>query len=149
VSGAWWPLLVGAGHSSARPGWPAWFLLFAFEFIEGNTITRLYFMRMRRLTRIALAQGRLTEELAAARDRLPGRSASIGLDAIRRRNDDCRGCGNGPEHHHPETLSLGRQNSWGSLTRRQHLGACKSPSLPKVALCHEDARCESVVLYER
>ena len=26
-------------------------LLFAFELIEGNTITRLYFMRLRRLTR--------------------------------------------------------------------------------------------------
>jgi hypothetical protein len=41
--------------------------LFAFEFVEGNTITRLYFMRLRRLTRIALAQGRVTEELAKAR----------------------------------------------------------------------------------
>lgn len=42
-------------------------LLFAFEFIEGNTITRLYFLRMRRLTRIALAEGRVTEELARVR----------------------------------------------------------------------------------
>ena len=37
--------------------------LFAFEFIEGNTITRLYFMRLRR----ALAEGRFTPELEAAR----------------------------------------------------------------------------------
>ena len=32
-------------------------LLFAFEFIEGNTITRLYFRRLRRLTRQAIAAG--------------------------------------------------------------------------------------------
>ena len=42
-------------------------LLFALEFIEGNTITRLYFMRMRRLTRAALAEGRLTPDLVKAR----------------------------------------------------------------------------------
>jgi hypothetical protein len=34
--------------------------LFAFEFIEGNTVTRLYFMRLRRLTKIALEQGSVT-----------------------------------------------------------------------------------------
>jgi hypothetical protein len=41
--------------------------LFAFEFIEGNTVTRLYFMRMRRLTRTALTVERITPELARAR----------------------------------------------------------------------------------
>ncbi len=41
--------------------------LFAFEFIEGNTITRLYFMRLRRLTRTALAKGDFTPELQEAR----------------------------------------------------------------------------------
>jgi uncharacterized membrane protein YecN with MAPEG domain len=41
--------------------------LFTFEFIEGNTITRLYFMRLRRLTQIALAKGAFTPELEAAR----------------------------------------------------------------------------------
>lgn len=41
--------------------------LFAFEFVEGNTITRLYFMRLRRLTREALNQGGMTAELAEAR----------------------------------------------------------------------------------
>ena len=41
--------------------------LFALEFIEGNTITRLYFMRLRRLTKAALAQGRVTPELERAR----------------------------------------------------------------------------------
>jgi hypothetical protein len=41
--------------------------LFTFEFVEGNTITRLYFMRLRRLTRAALAQGSATPELESAR----------------------------------------------------------------------------------
>jgi hypothetical protein len=42
-------------------------LLFLFEFVEGNTITRRYFTRLRRLTGNALAQGRVTPELARAR----------------------------------------------------------------------------------
>jgi uncharacterized membrane protein len=70
ASGTWLIVEYYGGWSWAFLGTP-WLagmvLLFAFEFIEGNTITRLYFMRMRRLTRIALAQGRLTEELARAR----------------------------------------------------------------------------------
>jgi hypothetical protein len=41
--------------------------LFAFEFVEGNTVTRLYFMRLRRLSREALALGAMTPALAAAR----------------------------------------------------------------------------------
>jgi len=41
--------------------------LFAFEFIEGNTVTRLYFLRLRRLARAALAQGRVSPELEKAR----------------------------------------------------------------------------------
>jgi hypothetical protein len=41
--------------------------LFAFEFIEGNTITRLYFMRLRRLTREAVERGKVTPELEDAR----------------------------------------------------------------------------------
>jgi hypothetical protein len=39
-------------------------ILFAFEFIEGNTVTRLYFVRLRRLTRQALEEGWVTPELA-------------------------------------------------------------------------------------
>jgi hypothetical protein len=42
-------------------------LLVAVEFVEGNTITRLYFTRLRRLTRQALADGSITPELARAR----------------------------------------------------------------------------------
>ena len=41
--------------------------LFVFEFIEGNTVTRLYFVRLRRLSREALALGTMTPALAAAR----------------------------------------------------------------------------------
>jgi hypothetical protein len=40
--------------------------LFAFEFIEGNTITRVYFMGLRRLTRSALDAGEVTPELQQA-----------------------------------------------------------------------------------
>jgi uncharacterized membrane protein len=41
--------------------------LFAFEFVEGNTVTRLYFMRLRRLTQEALSVGSFTPELEKAR----------------------------------------------------------------------------------
>jgi hypothetical protein len=42
-------------------------LLFALEFVEGNTITRLYFVTLRRLARVAVTEGRMTPELARAR----------------------------------------------------------------------------------
>lgn len=42
-------------------------ILFGFEFIEGNTVTRVYFMRLRRMTREALEKGEFTAELEAAR----------------------------------------------------------------------------------
>ena len=35
-------------------------ILFAFEFIEGNTVTRLYFMRLRRLTGEGTQAGHFT-----------------------------------------------------------------------------------------
>jgi uncharacterized membrane protein len=67
-SGIW--LIVSAYGGWAFLGMP-WLAgmvgLFAFEFIEGNTVTRLYFMRLRRLARGALAQGAMTPDLAAAR----------------------------------------------------------------------------------
>jgi hypothetical protein len=44
--------------------------LFAFEFIEGNTVTRLYFMRLRRLTKEASAKATATSELEQARREL-------------------------------------------------------------------------------
>ncbi len=43
-------------------------ILFAFEFLEGNTITRIYFVRLGRLTEEALRQGRFTEALVGARE---------------------------------------------------------------------------------
>jgi hypothetical protein len=47
-------------------------VLFAFEFIEGNTVTRLYFLRLRRISRAALAAGHMTAELQQARaERVP------------------------------------------------------------------------------
>ncbi len=41
--------------------------LFAFEFIEGNTVTRLYFLKLRRLTKDALEKGYVTPALERAR----------------------------------------------------------------------------------
>ncbi|MGH8659665.1 MAG: DUF2269 family protein [Gammaproteobacteria bacterium] len=41
--------------------------LFAFELVEGNTVTRLYFMRLRRLTQEARSTGTITPELEKAR----------------------------------------------------------------------------------
>lgn len=67
-SGTWFIVEVYGGWDFVRIPWLAGMVaLFAFEFIEGNTVTRLYFMRLRRLTRAALAQGRFTPELEAAR----------------------------------------------------------------------------------
>lgn len=42
-------------------------VLFAFEFVEGNTVTRRYFMRLRRMTRAALQAGAITPELEKVR----------------------------------------------------------------------------------
>ena len=71
-------LLLGSGTClivTAYGGWAflgmPWLsgmvVLFAFEFIEGNTITRLYFMRLRRLTMETVRLGQVTAELAEAR----------------------------------------------------------------------------------
>lgn len=68
ASGTWLIAEYHGGWDFLGTPWLAGMvLLFAFEFIEGNTITRLYFMRLRRLTRIAVAEGRVTAELARAR----------------------------------------------------------------------------------
>jgi hypothetical protein len=44
-------------------------LLFVIEFVEGNTVTRLYFMRLLRLTTDALVQGAATAELTRTREK--------------------------------------------------------------------------------
>ena len=68
ISGTWMIVLFYGGWNFLQVPWLAGMVgLFAFEFIEGNTITRLYFMRLRRLTRSALDAGYVTSELERAR----------------------------------------------------------------------------------
>lgn len=76
VPGALLLMASGGGLIAAFYGWGGvaetpWLagmlILFAFEFVEGNTVTRVYFMRLRRLTRDAMRQGGFTAELEAAR----------------------------------------------------------------------------------
>ena len=67
-SGTWLIVTVYGGWAFLGMPWLAGMVgLFAFEVIEGNTITRLYFLRLRRLTRAALAEGAGTPELEKAR----------------------------------------------------------------------------------
>jgi uncharacterized membrane protein len=71
ISGAWMIVRFHGGWSFLQIPWLAGMVgLFAFEFIEGNTVTRLYFMRLRRLTRAALDQDQVTPELQNARGEL-------------------------------------------------------------------------------
>ena len=68
VSGAWMTADVWGGWGFIQQPWLAGMIvLFVFEFVEGNTITRLYFMRLRRLTKEALVHGGVTPELTQAR----------------------------------------------------------------------------------
>jgi uncharacterized membrane protein len=68
ASGTWLIVSYYAGWEFLNVPWLAGMvLLFALEFIEGNTITRLYFVRLRRLARVAVTEGRVTPELARAR----------------------------------------------------------------------------------
>ena len=67
-SGVWLIITMYGGWAFLTIPWLAGMVaLFAFEFIEGNTITRLYFMRLRRLTHAALKLGTVTAELEQAR----------------------------------------------------------------------------------
>ena len=68
VSGTWMIIEFFGGWNFLTIPWLAGMVaLFAFEFVEGNTITRLYFMRLRRITADALAKGQITPELESAR----------------------------------------------------------------------------------
>lgn len=70
LSGAWLIVEFHGGWEFLGTPWLAGMVgLFAFEFIEGNTITRLYFLRLRRLTREAVEKGGVTPELIEARER--------------------------------------------------------------------------------
>jgi hypothetical protein len=67
-SGTWLIVTVYGGWAFLGMPWLAGMVtLFAFEFIEGNTITRLYFMRLRRLVREAVQNREVTAELEEAR----------------------------------------------------------------------------------
>jgi uncharacterized membrane protein len=67
-SGAWLIIEFFGGWGFLGVPWLAGMVfLFAFEFVEGNTITRLYFMRLRRLTQEALSVGGFTPQLKKAR----------------------------------------------------------------------------------
>jgi hypothetical protein len=68
ASGTWLIVSYHEGWDFPREPWlVGMVILFALEFVEGNTITRLYFMRLRRLARAALAEDRVTSELGRAR----------------------------------------------------------------------------------
>jgi uncharacterized membrane protein len=68
ASGSWLIVSYYGGWEFLQVPWlVGMVVLFAFEFVEGNTVTRLYFMRLRRLTREAVVQGRVTSELERAR----------------------------------------------------------------------------------
>jgi uncharacterized membrane protein len=69
ASGSWLIVSFFGGWDFVKIPWLAGMvLLFTFEFIEGNTITRLYFMRIRRLSKEALERGYATPELEKARN---------------------------------------------------------------------------------
>jgi uncharacterized membrane protein len=71
VSGTWVTARYYGGWDFLKLPWLAGMIvLFAFEFIEGNTITRLYFMKLRRLTKAALEKGEVTPELERERAKL-------------------------------------------------------------------------------
>ncbi len=71
TSGVWFTVKYYDGWEFVKTPWLAGMIfLFAFEFIEGNTVTRLYFMKLRKLTQEALNQNKITEELEAERGKL-------------------------------------------------------------------------------
>ena len=67
-SGIWLIVKFFGGWGFLTIPWLAGMVvLFALEFVEGNTVTRLYFIRLRRMTRQARSIGRFTAELEKAR----------------------------------------------------------------------------------
>lgn len=68
ASGSWMIIEFHGGWSFVQVPWLlGMVVLFAFEFVEGNTVTRRYFMRLRRMTRDALQAGAITPELEKVR----------------------------------------------------------------------------------
>ncbi len=71
ASGTWMTVEFYGGFAFLGIPWLAsMVVLFLAEFIEGNTVTRLYFMRLRRMTRHALEEGGFTPELERERGKL-------------------------------------------------------------------------------
>lgn len=71
ASGAWMIAEFYGGLAFLNVPWlTGMVILFLAEFIEGNTVTRLYFMRLRRMTSRALAEGDFTRELQEERGKL-------------------------------------------------------------------------------
>ncbi len=71
VSGSWLIVEFYGGMAFLNVPWLLGMaILFFAEFIEGNTITRLYFMRLRRMTQQALIKGHFTPELLEERGKL-------------------------------------------------------------------------------
>jgi len=68
TSGTWLIVEFFGGWGFIKIPWLAGMVgLFLFEFVEGNTVTRIYFMRLRRLTDESLQAGKFTPELENAR----------------------------------------------------------------------------------
>ncbi|MCU7929791.1 MAG: DUF2269 domain-containing protein [Candidatus Thiodiazotropha sp. (ex Codakia rugifera)] len=71
TSGTWFIIQYYGGWDFLKLSWLTGMIgLFLFEFIEGNTITRLYFMKLRRITQNALDKGKITAELERERAKL-------------------------------------------------------------------------------
>jgi len=71
ISGVWFTIQFYGGWDFLEIPWLAGMIaLFSFEFIEGNTVTRLYFTKLRRITNEALAAGKITRELVQERAKL-------------------------------------------------------------------------------
>ncbi|MGH1352841.1 MAG: DUF2269 family protein, partial [Methyloligellaceae bacterium] len=71
ASGTWFTVQYYDGWGFYKVPWLAGMIgLFVFEFIEGNTVTRLYFMKLRRITQKALDEGKITAELENERAKL-------------------------------------------------------------------------------
>jgi len=70
-SGTWFIVQYYGGWNFIKQPWlTGMLILFLFEFIEGNTITRLYFVKLRRLTKAARKSGEISKELARERSKL-------------------------------------------------------------------------------
>lgn len=68
VSGTWLIVQFFDGWDFVKMPWLAGMVaLFAVELVEGNTITRLYFMKLRRITRESHNVGHFTPELEKVR----------------------------------------------------------------------------------